>query len=107
MIAPSTALKSFGVITGYLDLEVPEACILPRISSERVSRLGLSLSSVVMSRDRREEGREDVQYIRPNLCSCRFDTFEDSLGKLLDLTVGGVEDYCDDWLGPPHQRLKV
>jgi len=105
MITPSTALKSFGVIAGYLDLEVPEACILPRISSERVSRLGLSLSSVVMSRDRREEGREDVQYIRPNLCSCRFDTFEDSLGKLLDMTISRVEDYCDDWFGPP--RLKV
>ena len=97
MIAPSTALKSFGVITGYLDLEVPEACILPRISSERVSRLGLSLSSVVMSRDRREEGREDVQYIRPHLCPSGFDTFEGALGKLLYMNVGRVEDYCYDW----------
>ena len=67
---------------------------------------GLSLSSVVMSRDRREEEREDVQYIRPNLCSCRFDTFDDSLGKLLDVTVGRIEDQCDDWLAPPYQRLE-
>jgi len=42
MITPSTALKSFGVIIGYLDLKVPEACIFPRISSERVSRLVLA-----------------------------------------------------------------
>jgi hypothetical protein len=44
MTTPSTALKSFGVIIGYLDLEVPEACILPRISSDKVSRLVLAYS---------------------------------------------------------------
>jgi hypothetical protein len=45
MMTPSTALKSAGVIIGYLDLEVPEACILPRISSDKVSRLNLASQS--------------------------------------------------------------
>ena len=69
---------------------------------------GLSLYSVVKSSNRREAERQDVQYIsiRPNLCPSGFDTFEDSLGKLLNMTVGRVEDYCDDWFGPPYQHLE-
>jgi hypothetical protein len=42
----------------------------------------------------------DIQDIRPNLCSGRFNPFDDSLGELLDMPVGRVEDYCDDWFGP-------
>jgi hypothetical protein len=53
MITPSTALKSFGVITGYLDLKVPEACIFPKISSERVSRLSNQLRVCVFTDMRR------------------------------------------------------
>jgi hypothetical protein len=82
MITPSTALKSLGVITGYLDLKVPEAYIFPRISSERVSRLVLAYSLWWLKGFERKgkEGRGDLQDIRPNLCSGRFDAFNDPLG---------------------------
>jgi hypothetical protein len=102
MMTPSTALKSAGVMMGYLDLEVPEACILPRISSERVSRLVLAYSPWLLKGIERKgkEGRGDVQDIRPHLCSCRFDSFDDCLGELLDMPVGRVENYCDDRFGP-------
>lgn len=43
MIRPSTSLRSLGVRTGYLGLSDPPACILVRISSERVSWLYVSL----------------------------------------------------------------
>jgi hypothetical protein len=82
MMTPSTALKSLGVITGYLDLEVPEACIFPRISSERVSRLVLAYSPWSLKGIERKgkEGRGYVQDIRPDLCSGRFNPFDNSLG---------------------------
>jgi hypothetical protein len=59
---------------------------------------------MLVKRDRRKRGkryrRGDVQDIRPDLCSGRFNPFYDSLGKLLDMPVGRIEDYSNDGLGP-------
>jgi hypothetical protein len=65
---------------------------------------GLSLFTMLVIRDRTKRGkryrRGDVQDIRPDLCSGCFNPFDDPLGELLDMPVGRVEDYCDDWFGP-------
>jgi hypothetical protein len=74
----------------------------------------ISFSSSCLPREgpREREGgkrrrRGDVQDIRPNLCSGRFDSFNDSLGELLDMSVGRVKDYSDDGLGPYRQYTAV
>jgi len=94
-MTPSTALKSLGVMIGYFDLAVPEACILPRISSDKVSRLISARSSCMQG-----EEKSDVQNIRPNFSSGRLDTFNDPFGKFLDMSESRVEDYCDDRFRP-------
>lgn len=84
--------------------EGPRSVHLPKDLFGEGLSAGLSLLAILVKRDRRKRGkrcrRGDLQDIRPNLCSCRFDTFDDSLRKLLDMPVSRVEDYGDDWFGP-------
>ena len=102
MIRPSTSLRSLGVRTGYLGFSDPPACILVRISSERVSWLTVSLSQYVLAPAVMVAGVRfnHSQDIRLDGGTGSLDALDNGLGELLDVTPGRVEGNGNDGLGP-------